>query len=707
MMHVKVLIGSLVSAFVLSGCVPATVQQDTRQVEPATTGVATGSAVTRGAATTLSGSDRCPLGPAVETGGQRRLALIVGVGDYKSNAIADLPGASGDAKRMYELLTSADGGYGFPKENVCLLLSEQATAASFKAHFEQVLVERAQADDVALLYYAGHGSHTRDLNRDEPDGRDETYLFHDARTGGVSDMLDDEVNDLLRKLHGRTRNGVVILDSCNSGSATRGGPGASGTIARFVRPASEDELDASTGGDGWAPAELPGFVWMTAAKDGTSAIEKDGHGIFTDALIAAMTDVGSSPLTYAQVGRKVPPMVAVDSYQIPFFQGALDKVVFANRSIVRPRSWDVRKIERDELDLSGVPLPGMGVGAELRVYDRGVSSAAAKDPGQAKATVVVTGFTGQNAKARVSAARPGSSAIELGDMAVLVRPSDAALKVGLRIRPQGEPGGIPGARARSIASLIEADPDASAVVEMTNDNGEFELSLNQAGQVVLAGPENRVRITYEADTGIPGNLWQHARQRALLSLRGEGGGDFVDHETLRVRLVPARKQPECARGQWDRSAAPNGEQTLPLCHNYNVEIALSRDAPKPLLVGAVVASTDGGTYGLPADGRRVLLKAGQKVVFNGRRETFRAQEPLDTWDHVVAFGTQQTNPVRWDLMTADARVRGTGAQEGGLSRALNRYISGPNTRGAAPAEAAAFEDTTWTLSAMKMRTAAN
>ena len=49
------------------------------------------------------------LGPAIETDGLRRLALIVGVGDYKSSNVRDLAGPPNDARRFYNLLTGPNG----------------------------------------------------------------------------------------------------------------------------------------------------------------------------------------------------------------------------------------------------------------------------------------------------------------------------------------------------------------------------------------------------------------------------------------------------------------------------------------------------------------------------------------------------------------------------------------------------------------------
>ena len=387
----------------------------------------------------------CPLGPAVVTESHRRLALIVGVGRYRSPGVTTLRGAPEDARRVYQLLTGP-GGYGFPKENVCLLLDEDATTARVREAFEAALVARAGADDVALFYYAGHGSQTPDLNGDEPDGKDETFLFHDARSDGVRDFPDDELNPMLARLTAKTRHAVVILDSCNSGTAARG-PEAGTFVARFQPPAEDGATrsgvaGAADAGAGWVPEEMPGLVLFTAASDGTSALERAGRGIFTDALLRALSDVGGAPVTYAQAARQIAPQVAAQSEQIPYFQGELGGPVFGNTSRTRPLAWEVTAVG-PEIELAGPPLPGMGQGAELRVYSGNAAGAETRDPRAARATLVVRTMTGLNARAVVASRLAGAPAIQEGDLAVLVRPGDDFLRLKVRLRPGREEGGLP------------------------------------------------------------------------------------------------------------------------------------------------------------------------------------------------------------------------------------------------------------------------
>lgn len=652
-----------------------------------------------------SGSSSCPLGEAVTTDGHHRLALVVGVGRYKARSVPSLVGPPNDARRIYELLT-AKNGYGFPKENVCMLLDEQATTARFKETFEKALVERAAEKDVVLLYYAGHGSQTKDKNGDEPDENDETFLFHDARTDGVKDLVDDELNQMLARLHQKTRYVTVILDSCNSGTATRGEAGT--FVARFVEPAEDTgakgAAGAGDGGAGWVPEAFPGMVVFTAASDGTVALEENARGIFTDALVAVFSTAGAQPLTYAQAARQIPSLVAARSYQVPYFQGDLSGPVFGNTTRTQPIGWEVIATG-PRIKLGGTPLPGMGKGAELRVYDGGMSGAEVRDPGKARATLVVDEMTGINALAHVAAVRPGAADLAKGDLAIPVRSADDTLKITVRLRPEREPRGIPAERARALRSALGEDPDAKLVVEPIKTAGDFELALSNDGRLQLFGPENRVRITYERDAAAVRNLWQHARQRALLQLRGEGGGDFTDNQTLQVQLVPAPRQDQCARRSWV-PAGPNQNQVVPLCQKWNVKATLDRNAPKPLVLGGVILSTDGSSLGFPSDGRKVLLRPGESVTFNARDETFRAIPPLDVWDHVMVFGTQEANPVAWHLLTSAAPTRSAaGAPTGALHRALDRYLQ-PGTRGQERAEEQA-EDTTWTLSHVEMRVEAN
>jgi hypothetical protein len=659
-----------------------------------------------------AGGAMCAIGNAIPTDGYRRLALVVGVGDYRDDAIADLNGSVADARKIYDVLTD-ERLYGFPEENVCVLLDAAATKENFTRAFDEALVARVEGmNDVAVVFFAGHGSQIGDVNEDEPDDWDETFAFHDSDGWGGGELLDDDFHEMLQRLHDKTSHVVAIIDSCNSGSATRG---ASDLRARFLPrgpgrrvgagghiPAGEP-VAAGDGADRWAPDSLPGLVVLTAASDGTSALEVEGKGIFTDALVSVLTEGQDEPLTYAQLARRVPPIMAASSYQVPYFQGDMNRPVFGNMAGTRPRGWDVIRV--DPPRLGGPPLVGVGVGAEFRIFSGSATAADVRDPAKAKATAFVTSTTGLNADARVMAS-PGAEPIERGDLAILVRGGDNTVRIKVAIREASRPGGVPAERAAALRALIATDIEAKNLVELTASDEEFELSVDERDDLVLRGPENRVRNAYDDDGVVPHSLWQHARQKGLLQLRGEGGSDFKDQESLRVQVVPAPTQPSCADGEWHQ-AEPFAEQYVPLCHEWRVKVELAATARQPVLVGGLILSSDGATLGLPADGRAIELAPGDNVTFDTVEETFMGAPPLDVVDHVIVFGTQKTNPVPWHLLTEDAVRRGAApeASTSPLYRALNAYLA-PGTRGVGRA-GDLVENTTWTMSAMTLRVLAN
>jgi hypothetical protein len=241
-------------------------------------------------------------------------------------------------------------------------------------------------------------------------------------------------------------------------------------------------------------------------------------------------------------------------------------------------------------------------------------------------------------------------------------------------------------------------------VKIANDDWEFELSVTADDQLVLTDTLGRPRNLYSRDALVAKNLWQHARQRALRQLQGETGLDYLNDETLQVQIIPATKQSECADGIWEQ-AEPFEEQIIPLCHRWNIKVTMKDGHAPPLLVGGIVLSTDGSTFAFPVDGRNVPLKGGDSVIFNAKRETFVGTPPLDVQDQVIVFGTQETNPVPWHLLTSTAQTRAGIGPTSALYRALDLYLQ-PGVRGAIPLTETA-EDTTWTTSSVTMRVEAN
>ncbi|WP_281016690.1 MULTISPECIES: trypsin-like serine protease [unclassified Minwuia] len=151
-------------------------------------------------------------------------ALLIGIDDYWDDDF-DLTGSVADVERIRALLL-ADGS--FTEDQIMVLTDSQATRANIHLAFEQWLTAQTRPDDLALLYFAGHGFHQQDLNGDEADAIDEAIVPYDANRFRARDLIrpavmrvivDDDIGVLLRAI--ADRRVTAIFDSCFSGSVTR------------------------------------------------------------------------------------------------------------------------------------------------------------------------------------------------------------------------------------------------------------------------------------------------------------------------------------------------------------------------------------------------------------------------------------------------------------------------------------------------------
>ena len=148
-------------------------------------------------------------------------ALLIGVGRY-AQFEEKLNGVGLDISMMREMAHLM----GFKSHEIKVLEHEQASTARVYGAVENWLINGTGPDDRVLFYFSGHGSQIPDENNDEDDQFDEVLLLYDTvltekhgrqTLGGV--LLDDHLNDMLARM--KSRNILVILDACHSGSATK------------------------------------------------------------------------------------------------------------------------------------------------------------------------------------------------------------------------------------------------------------------------------------------------------------------------------------------------------------------------------------------------------------------------------------------------------------------------------------------------------
>ncbi len=207
-------------------------------------------------------------------------ALVVGVSDYADPSIVDLEYAASDARDLALVLETQCG---FTRHDILLLTDAAATRTGIEAGFEW-LHEQAGPGDLAVVYFAGHGSAVVDREGDEADGdgMDECFLPQDAELlDPATYITDDQLGAWIADLG----SGAVSLwvDACYSGGQSRfastaaSEPVAKDTVAR-------DVMTAGLGG----PVRS-----VLAACQGQQLAYEDstlGHGVFTYYLLRGLQD---------------------------------------------------------------------------------------------------------------------------------------------------------------------------------------------------------------------------------------------------------------------------------------------------------------------------------------------------------------------------------------------------------------------------------
>ncbi len=223
-------------------------------------------------------------------------APLVGRGDPPDPRFwSNLDGAVNDADRMSELLVAK---FGFEHDGIVDLRNQDAKRAAILAAIEDHLIDKTEAGDVAFFYYAGHGSRVRNSLSPEADKLDESLVPADAATG-ARDIRDKELRDLINRIIDRGGIATVVLDSCHSGSATRGPAGPSRAKTRMLPIDPRDVRDGSRATDPW---ERGALVFSATQKDQEAYEDEDEFGneggLFTLALTRALRT--SSPDEPAQ-----------------------------------------------------------------------------------------------------------------------------------------------------------------------------------------------------------------------------------------------------------------------------------------------------------------------------------------------------------------------------------------------------------------------
>lgn len=187
-------------------------------------------------------------------------ALMIGISAYQDQRL-NIGYAAHDAQGLSDLLL--DPNYGnVPRENMTLLQNEQATTLNIKKAGTW-LRQNASAEDIVLIYYAGHGA---------PE-EDETYwVTYEADINDLyaTALSNTDVADMLSRI--RSQYVILLLDS-------------SYTTAIAFRTNQTRGVSAQIPFERFAG---PGRVIMSASDGTQKPLEESGYGVFAYYLLEGL-----------------------------------------------------------------------------------------------------------------------------------------------------------------------------------------------------------------------------------------------------------------------------------------------------------------------------------------------------------------------------------------------------------------------------------
>jgi hypothetical protein len=329
--------------------------------------------------------------------GPRRLALLIGVSSYsrgskeKDKDWWDLH-AGADVDALKQVLARR---FQFAEQDIKTLTTrEETTHKAIVDTFRSFLTARAREGDIVFVHYSGHGQPVPDDDKhgpnpsagDEMDGYDETLVPSDyvSQKDGSKNIRDDEIGTLLEELAAKKpANVTVSLDSCFSGTATRGellprGGGWKGDPVDGAKVRGEEMSPSGLATRGARPPS--GYVFLAAAGPRQTAKEfynEDNQpmGLYTHSLVKALEAAGAAT-TYRDLFERVTDVITRRQRdQTPQLEGQMDLKLMEGSALPQQRYVGVRRDARGNTFLEAGKLQGMTKGSRFALYPAG-----AKEP---------------------------------------------------------------------------------------------------------------------------------------------------------------------------------------------------------------------------------------------------------------------------------------------------------------------------------------
>lgn len=317
---------------------------------------------------------------------ENKHALLIGIGDYDTSTGWQRLNSDNDPELLYNALVKQ----GFDSENIHQLVNKQASKENILSAIQSHLIEKIKKGDIVVFHYSGHGQQIQDNNGDEGDGLDEAIVpfnsplyFEKGVYEGQKLIRDDELGDLffkIRKKLGAKGHLLVIMDTCHSGSSTRGLGNIKGTDTIMASPKYIEELDernkdknqlevieqsdkslASMVSLYSSPADQ--LSYEMTADDGKS------YGLLSFAFSKYLNTLEKTT-SYQGLMDKIKTFVtAKNGLQIPYLEGNPDQTVFGGKLLPPVKYYKVEEwFDKTIMTLNAGIVQGLHKGTKVSFY---------------------------------------------------------------------------------------------------------------------------------------------------------------------------------------------------------------------------------------------------------------------------------------------------------------------------------------------------
>ena len=282
----------------------------------------------------------------------KKYALIIAIGDYNTSTGWSAISSENDIPIIKGSLLK----HGFQEEDISILKNDQATKKGIITAVNQ-LKSKLSKGDIVVIHYSGHGQQIFDDNGDEVDNLDEALVPYDAwakfnaKYKGENHLRDDEIQvftNEIRNILGNEGQLLMILDSCHSGSATRG-PKARGGVSAFIPSDWNPTMQNENKGSGMFEKSIldknaAPFVVISGASANELNYEYEGVGSLSYAFAKAMNDLGKD-FTYRSLFSTIAThMNVIAPNQKPTIEGDIDYKLFKGEYVKQNPYFEINKI---------------------------------------------------------------------------------------------------------------------------------------------------------------------------------------------------------------------------------------------------------------------------------------------------------------------------------------------------------------------------